>query len=117
GRELVYKNYILATSDFNLGDYSKAVEIYKLSHTKAFGGIHTEKYNNMAESYIGIGNPNEAINLLEHFINFERRPNAKTYYVLGNAYNAINNKRKAKEAYKIAAYNGSKEAQDILNKK
>lgn len=116
GREVVFKNYNLATSYFKLGNYSQAIEIYKLSNMKAFGGMEIEKHNNMGESYIGIGNPNEAINLLEQFIIYGR-PNANTYYILGNAYNSINNKRKAKKAYKIAAYNGNKEAQDKLNKR
>jgi len=116
GREEVFKNYNLATSHFKLGNYSKAIEIYKLSNMKAFGGMEIEKHNNMAESYIGIGNPNEAIDLLEQFILYGR-PSAKTYYILGNAYSSINNKRKAKEAYKIAAYNGNKDAQNKLNKR
>lgn len=111
-----FNNHILATSYFKLKNYSKAIEIYKLSNTGFSEYLELEKHNNMAESYIGIGNHNEAINLLERFISRSRH-NAKTYYILGNAYKAANNNKKAKEAYKIAAKNGSKEAQDILNKK
>ncbi len=111
-----FNNFILATSYLKLKNYSKAIEIYsKLSNLNSLG-LEIEKHNNMAECYIGIGEHNKAIDLLERFIERSRH-NAKTYYILGNAYKATNNNRKAKEAYKIAAKNGSKEAQDILNKK
>lgn len=111
-----FDNYfILATSYFKLNKYSEAIEIYSELSNLGSLALEIEKHNNMAECYIAIGNHNMAIDFLERFISNSRH-NAKTYLILGNAYKAAKNNKKAKEAYKMAATNGSKEAQNILNK-
>ena len=111
-----FNNYfILATSYFKLNNYSEAIELYSELSNLGSLALEIEKHNNMAECYIAVGNHNMAIDFLERFISLSRH-NAKTYFILGNAYKAAKNNKKAKEAYKIAAKNGSIEAQDILNK-
>lgn len=108
--------FILATSYFKLNNYSEAIDIYSELSNLGSIELEIEKKNNMAECYIAIGNHNLAIDFLEQFVS-NGRHNAKTYYILGNAYKGAKNNKKAKEAYKIAAKIGSIEAQDILNKK
>ena len=107
--------FILATSYFKLNKYSEAIEIYSELSNLGSLALEIEKHNNMAECYIANGNHNMAIDFLEQFISNSRH-NAKTYLILGNAYKAAKNDKKAKVAYKMAATNGSIEAQNILNK-
>lgn len=107
--------FILANSYFKLNKFAEAIKIYSELSNLGASALEIEKHNNMAECHIANGNSNMAIDLLEQFISNSRH-NANTYLILGNAYKAAKNDKKAKVAFKMAATNGSIEAQNILNK-